>query len=107
MDELHEEYLRPQENGSHWGCSSVNLSTADGRKVLVSGAEFSFNASNYTQEELTAKAHCFELEKSPYTVLCLDGYMSGCGSNSCGPELFEKYRVNDDKMSMTFTIELA
>lgn len=105
VDEMHEDYLKPQENGSHWGCSSVNLATSDGRKVLVSGAEFSFNASRYTQEELTKKAHNFELEKSPYTVLCLDGYMSGCGSNSCGPELFEKYRVNDDKLSMTFTIE--
>lgn len=105
VDTLHEDYLRPQENGSHFGCTGLSLKTSDGRNLLVSGSEFSFNASRYTQEELTKKAHNFELEKSPYTVLCLDGYMSGCGSNSCGPRLFEKYQVNDDKLSMTFTLE--
>lgn len=106
VDDLYEGYLRPQENGSHWGCTALSLSTADGRSLLVSGSEFSFNASRYTQEELTNKAHSYELEKSPYTILCLDGYMSGCGSNSCGPKLFEKYQVNDEKLSMTFTLEL-
>ncbi len=103
---LHEDYLRPQENGSHWGCTGLSLASSDGRNLLVSGQEFSFNASCYTQEELETKAHSFELEESPYTVLCLDGYMSGCGSNSCGPELFEKYRVNEKELHMTFTLEL-
>lgn len=106
VEDLHEDYLRPQENGSHWGCSAVALASQDGRSLLVTGKDFSFNASRYTQEELTAKAHNFELEKSPYTVLCLDGYMSGCGSNSCGPRLFEKYQVDPDKLSMSFTLEL-
>ena len=105
VEQLHEDYIRPQENGSHWGCSAVALSTEDGRKLLVSGDAFSFNASRYTQEELTAKKHNFELEKSPWTVLCLDGYMSGCGSNSCGPKLFEKYQVKDQQLSMCFTLE--
>lgn len=105
VEALHEDYLRPQENGSHWGCTALSLKTSDGRNLLVSGQEFSFNASRYTQEELTAKAHNFELEKSPYTVLCLDGYMSGCGSNSCGPRLFEKYQVNETNLTMTFTLE--
>ena len=27
------------------------------------------------------------------TVLCLDGQMSGIGSNSCGPKLLEKYHL--------------
>ncbi len=106
VDGLMEDYLRPQENGSHYDCSSAALSAADGRKVLVSGESFSFNASYYTQEELTTKKHNFELEKSPYTVLCLDGYMSGCGSNSCGPKLMEKYQVKDDELHMSFTLEL-
>ncbi len=105
VDNLHEDYIRPQENGSHFGCTGLAVSSEEGSCLLVSGSEFSFNASCYTQEELAAKAHNFELEKSPYTVLCLDGYMSGCGSNSCGPRLIEKYQVNNEKLSMTFTLE--
>ena len=106
IEDLHEDYIRPQENGSHYGCSGLGIVTSDGRKALISGESFSFNASRYTQEELAAKGHNFELEESGYTVLCLDGYMSGCGSNSCGPALAKQYQVNDDKMSMTFVIEI-
>lgn len=105
VDDLQEGYLKPQENGSHWGCTSLSLLTNDGRSLLVSGQEFSFNASYHTQEELTAKKHLFELEESPYTVLCLDGYMSGCGSNSCGPKLMKQYQVDDKKLEMTFVLE--
>lgn len=105
VDSLHEDYLRPQENGSHWNCSGLALTSSDHRSLLISGVQnFSFNASRYTQEELTTKAHSFELEKSPYTVLCLDGYMSGCGSNSCGPALAKEYRVDQDKLTFTFTL---
>ena len=93
---LHEDYLKPQENGSHWGCSEMTLS-GGGASLTVLGKDFSFNASHYTQEELTAKAHNFELEKSGFTVLCIDGAMSGVGSNSCGPQLNERYQVKDDE----------
>ena len=88
----HENYLKPQENGSHWDCSMVSV--GDGEISLqVTGDSFCFNASPYTQEELTDKKHSFELEKSGMTVLCVDGYQSGIGSNSCGPELAESYRI--------------
>ena len=65
--------------------------------LTVAGEEtFSFNASVYTQEELTEKAHNYELEESPYTVLCVDYRQSGIGSNSCGPELAEEYQLNEE-----------
>ena len=65
--------------------------------LTVAGEEtFSFNASVYTQEELTEKAHNYELEESPYTVLCADYRQSGIGSNSCGPELAEQYQLNEE-----------
>lgn len=105
LDGLWEDYLRPQENGSHYGCNALSLSSADHRSLIVSADAFSFNASRYTQEELTVKDHNFEIEPSPYTVLCLDGYMSGCGSSSCGPDLAEQYQVNDTELAFTFTLE--
>lgn len=64
----------------------------------------SFNASHYTQEELTNKGHNFELEESGSTVLCLDYKHNGIGSNSCGPELMEKYRLTDE--TIDFSIRL-
>ena len=91
VDDLHEDYLKPQENGSHFGTRELWVRGA-GSELCVTG-EFSFNASHYTQEELTKKRHNFELEKVPETVLCLDFAHSGLGSNSCGPKLLEKYHL--------------
>ncbi|MGN1116374.1 MAG: hypothetical protein ACI4TH_07395, partial [Candidatus Ornithomonoglobus sp.] len=90
--ELHEDYIKPQENGSHYGCKYMKLASSDS-SVEVYGKNFSFNASEYTQEELLSKRHNFELEKSGMSVLCLDYRQAGIGSNSCGPELAEDARL--------------
>ena len=58
--------------------------------------QFSFNASNYTVEELAGKAHNYELNKSDFVTLCVDYKQSGIGSNSCGPELLEQYRLDEE-----------
>lgn len=106
VDEMHEDYLKPQENGSHWGCHYVKVISDGGLGILVSADEpFSFNASPYTQEELTAKAHNFELEKCGNTVLCIDYAQSGIGSNSCGPELIERYRFNSQRFHFNWIIK--
>lgn len=104
VKELHEDYLRPQENGSHWNCDYITVSGSRASLTAVSWTPFSFNASPYTQEELTQKAHNYELEPCGDTVLCLDYRQNGIGSNSCGPEVLEKYRLDEE--SFTFDIVL-
>ena len=101
IGELHEDYLRPQENGSHFGCHYMKLKGKETdikicatKQALNSPWQgFSFNASQYTQEELASKKHNFELEPCKYNVICVDFAMAGVGSNSCGPALAEKYRI--------------
>ncbi|MBQ6680512.1 MAG: beta-galactosidase [Lachnospiraceae bacterium] len=102
----HEDYIKPQENGSHYACAEMTLVSGKGGSVTVRGEEFSFNASHYTQEELSAKKHNFELETSPYTVLCIDERQSGIGSNSCGPLPAEKYRLGT-KLHMNVEISFG
>lgn len=104
---MHEDYIKPQENGSHWGCRDVSLT--DGVHALTAKAEgkpFSFNASPYTQEELMSKAHNYELCESGMTVFCLDYGQSGIGSNSCGPMLLEKYRLDEEHISFRFSLQM-
>ena len=98
---LHEDYIRPQENGAHGDCDYAVLESEDLRMTVVSTEGFSFNASHYTQEELTKKGHNFELEESGSTVLCLDYRQNGIGSASCGPELMEKYRLTDETIDFS------
>ncbi|MBQ8655014.1 MAG: beta galactosidase jelly roll domain-containing protein [Clostridia bacterium] len=104
VENQHEDYLKPQENGSHYDCSCVQVYD-DYTALQVTGPSFSFNASPYTQEELTEKKHSFELDKCGSTVLCVDGYNSGIGSGSCGPQLAPEYQIPQKmKFSCTFSV---
>ena len=105
VTELHEDYIRPQENGSHNDCDYVMLANNQFGLVAVSANTFSFNVSRYTQEELERKAHNYELEESGSIVLCLDYAQNGIGSNSCGPKVLDRYRFDDNEF--TFNIKLA
>ena len=103
VSQLYEPYIRPQENSSHWNTKELTVGNA---LRLTSAEGFSFSVSEYTQEELAAKAHRHELEKCGYTVLCADFAMSGVGTGSCGPILMEKYRVPLSGFSGSITLEL-
>ena len=83
--DLHEDYMRPQENGSHYHCEYVSVAD-DSRK-------------------LTTKGHNYELEKSGYTVFCIDYRQSGIGSGSCGPQLAKEYRLDDTHYTFSFHLK--
>ena len=108
VSEMFEDYIFPQENSSHCGCKylCVNNSAASMKFAVTSKDDFAFNVSEYTQEELTKKAHNYELEKAPYTVVCVDYKQSGIGSNSCGPELLPQYRLEEERFSFHFHFHL-
>ncbi|WP_294406939.1 glycoside hydrolase family 2 TIM barrel-domain containing protein [uncultured Ruminococcus sp.] len=100
----HEDYIRPQENGSHFGTEYVKIFSSSAQLEVLSDMDFSFNFSPYTQEALTNAKHNWELEEGESNVLCVDYKMSGVGSNSCGPELKEKYRLSEKHFAFTFFI---
>ena len=104
VGDLHEDYIRPQENGSHYDCEYVELNNS--RYGIVASAEkaFSFNASYYTQEELEKKTHNYELIESDSVVFCVDYALNGIGSNSCGPVVLDQYRFDDVLFRFQFTL---
>ena len=102
--QMHEDYIRPQENGSHYDCDYVEIANAQFGIAAVSGQTFSFNASLYTQEALERAAHNYELEESDSTVLCIDYALNGIGSNSCGPVVLDKYRFDDTAFRFRFEL---
>ena len=120
VKDLHEDYIKPQENGSHADCDYVIVTEADPeaapapvsqrykkRMLRAYGKQtFSFNASVYTVEELTEKKHNYELCPCGSTVLHLDYRQDAIGSHSCGERPQPKYRFEDEKFTYEMNIAL-
>lgn len=106
VTENYEPYVFPQENSSHWGCRWADVHTVAGHGFLFSCCEpFSFNASHFSPEQLTEALHHYELKREPETTVIIDMRMDGIGSNSCGPELDEKYRFNETAFKSAVTVK--
>ena len=102
--QMHEDYIRPQENGSHYDCDYVEITSGQYGIAAVSNDSFSFNVSVYTQDELERASHNYELEESDSTVFCMDYAMNGIGSNSCGPDVLDKYRFAEEAFRFQFEL---
>ncbi|MFD0714411.1 glycoside hydrolase family 2 TIM barrel-domain containing protein [Paenibacillus sp. GCM10027626] len=105
VDEMFEDYIMPQENGSRFDTERAVVSNALGMGLAFEADEhFSFNAAHYAPEDLTQASHSYELVKRKETIVHLDYKMSGVGSNSCGPELLEPYRLSEKEFEFGLTI---
>lgn len=104
IDDLFEDYIRPQENGSHWGCEYIRLSDGQISVEAVSPIPFCFNASRFATQELTCKRHSYELVPSKTVFLTLDHAQSGVGSASCGTVLDPSYQLSDERIERTFKL---
>ena len=93
-------YIRPQEHGNHTAAKMLTIG-----KMCIESDDFECNVSSYSADALTKAEHTNELIKDSKTYLRIDYKVSGLGSNSCGPQLAEEYRVNQKKIKFNFTIK--
>lgn len=98
VDDTHEPYVRPQENGAHADTRAFAVTDNLGMGIMVisekaQGDGLSFTAHDYTDEDLAKAAHTPELECAEATVLSIDYAQGGIGSNICGPEPMENYKL--------------
>lgn len=81
----------------------MKITDGNGCGFEISGDGFNFGAKHATLEEISACKHHFEVPKSDLTEVCVDGFMSGLGSNSCGPRPLEEY-ILDGNREYSFTV---
>jgi beta-galactosidase len=106
VDDMFENYIMPQENGSRSDTEWAIVSNELGMGLQFTASEpFSFNASHYTPEDLTASAHSYELKRRAETIVNLDYKMSGIGSASCGVVLLDPYRFLDKEFKFEFRLK--
>ncbi|WP_043930543.1 glycoside hydrolase family 2 TIM barrel-domain containing protein [Bacillus sp. EB01] len=106
VEEMHTDYVYPQENGSRCDTSFLALSKGD-RSILVNFNELrDFTIHDYETEALEEAKHRGKIKKSPYNVLTIDYRQSGLGSNSCGEEQLPPYRVGVEDFEIGLEIRV-
>lgn len=100
-----EHYVMPQENSSHCGTFEASVRRPDGTGLaFFSDNGFSFNAQNYSREQITKAEHDYELIPENKVYISIDYRQSGSGSNSCGPSLAKPYRLDEKEFCFEFTV---
>jgi len=98
-------YIMPQEHGNHTKIKSLTITDKkDCGLTFTADSEFEFSALHYSAQDLTTASHAYELNPRKETFLRIDYKVSGIGSNSCGPILADKYRLNEKEFQFSFKI---
>lgn len=88
-------YICPQEHGNHTETTRLFV----GGLRMSADTPFEFAVSKYSPQMLTQARHTNELKEAEHLYVRVDYKMSGIGSNSCGPELMEKYRLSEKEFT--------
>lgn len=99
------DYIKPQENGAHYGCKYADVSMPHGHALAFSAEKFSLTATHHTPEALTVAQHSYELTPAKETTVIIDYRNAGIGSASCGPTLLPEYRISESDIHFKFNIK--
>ncbi len=103
VQDMHVPYLMPQDRGNRTETAWVALTDLLGRGIaVIADTKFEFTASKYSAYDLEQARHQWDLVADDKTYLRIDYKTTGTGSNSCGPLVSEKYRMNDKEFSYSF-----
>ncbi len=98
-DDEYVNYVVPQEHGNHYNVKMLEIGD-----VRICGDSFETNVSNYSSHALDRARHTDELHSDGLVHLRIDYKNSGLGSNSCGPQLDEKYCLKEKEICFDFSI---
>lgn len=94
-------YVRPQEHGNHFGTKMLEI----GKMRFEGERAFEIHVSQYSSYALDRAEHTDELHADGLTHVRVDYKVTGLGSNSCGPEAAEQYRLEEKDILFGFSIE--
>ncbi|MBQ8804044.1 MAG: glycoside hydrolase family 2 [Tyzzerella sp.] len=93
-------YVFPQEHGNHNEVKLLRI----GKLEFTSEKGMEINVSKYSTQALYKAMHTDELVEDGKIHLRIDYKNSGVGSNSCGPALEKKYRLDEKEIEFAFSI---
>ena len=104
---MDERYIKPQDYGIRTGIRWVKVTDEQGDGLMICNADrkLSFSARHFTQKLLQKAKHREDLHSENTTVLNIDGFRRGAGTNSCGPDVLEQYSIDARKgLEFEFTV---
>lgn len=88
--------------------AEVSDAAGDGIRITAVDRPFYFTAAHYTSDQLSKWAHREDVTQYDATVLSIDGYMLGTGSNSCGPMTLDAYQfVPKKRQEISFRFHIS
>ena len=106
VNDLFENYIRPQENGAHMDTRALALYNDTGKGIMICAQKgFMFNARDISEAQLTSSEHCGDLKSEDTIYLNIDLAQTGLGSNACGPLPMEKYKLYPKKREFAYTVK--
>ena len=99
VHDMHEPYIYPQDNSEHCNVKWLKVADDAGHAINIYAEErFAFNIHDYTQENLYEARHQEDIVNVASSILTVDGYVRGTGTNSCGPNTMPAYVIDEDSM---------
>lgn len=93
-------YVRPQEHGNHTDCRLLEIENS----LKFTADKMDISVLHHEIAAIDSAEHTDELKRSDGTQVRVDYKVSGIGTGSCGPQLEEKYQLNEKDISFNFTI---
>jgi len=102
------EYEKPMERGNHEEVRWTKLSGKDMPSLFVQSDQnlMQVAALPHTDEQMYPVEYKIDLPASTATVFSISTKTLGVGSNSCGPQPLEKFKVTAEDTSFAYTIRL-
>ena len=108
VDELYDNYIRPQESGNRTDIRYCLCMNGEGAGLMFTADSvlLNFNGKRYTDTALEGFRHREDIVREEDVIYySVDGYMLGIGSNSCGPMTLPKYRLKCNRSyAYSFTV---
>lgn len=104
VDGMSTNYVYPQENGHREEVSWYSLGDGERSLLVTADQPLGLNIHNYTEESLEEAKYPWQIKEAEDVIIHMDYLHSGLGSNSCGQEQEEAYKVKRQDFVLSFTM---
>lgn len=107
VEDFRDNYIKPQDSGNRSDVRWAQLVNpkGNGLRFVTDEETFNFTAQPYRDEVVLNAKHTKDLIDEKRTVVKIDAFVRGVGSNSCGPDTRKEF-IHDTTESIEYTFRV-